>query len=302
MAHFHAHDNQKKQDNLKRPQTRVIIVLCLTALYMIAEAVGGFYSDSLALLADAGHMLADVIALGISLFAVIIASRPANQRATFGYYRAEVLAALFNGLILLLVSVFIIKEAITRLFDPVAVETHTMIGVALGGLVVNFIGLWLLHRDKDNNLNIKGAWLHVLSDTLGSIGVLISGLIIQIWGFYIADPIASIIIASLIFYSAARLVLETVGVLMEHTPAHINPSEVKKTLSAIKHVKRIHDLHIWTISPGRENLAVHVEFEGRADSEKILAQIQEVLKNKFNIGHTTIQLEKECLEPDKNCH
>lgn len=286
----------------RRPQNRVFIVLCLTALYMIAEALGGYYSNSLALMADAGHMLADVAALSISLFAVLIAARPANQRATYGYYRAEVLAALFNGLILLVVSIFIIKEAVERLFTHVAIETHTMMAVAFGGLIVNFIGLWLLHRDKDRNLNIKGAWLHVMSDTLGSIGVIISALLIQFFGWYKADAIASIIIASLIFYSAARLVWETLGVLMEHTPLHIDPKLVKQAILNIKHAKRVHDLHIWTISPGRENLSAHVEYEEGADSHELLAQIQQVLARDFKIEHTTIQIEKVCLRPDKNCH
>jgi len=297
MSHrHHAHAQAKS------PQKRILIVLCLTASYMIAEALGGFYSNSLALMADAGHMLADVAALSISLFAVLIAARPAKQRASFGYYRAEVLAALFNGLILLVVSVFIIKEAFERVFVPQIIETRTMISVALGGLMVNFIGLWLLHRDKNKNLNIKGAWLHVMSDTLGSIGVIISALLIKFFGWYKADALASIIIASLIFYSALRLVWETLDVLMEHTPLHIDPQLVKEAILNIKHAKRVHDLHIWTISPGRENLSAHVEYEEGADSHVLLAQIQQVLAQEFKIEHTTIQIEKICLRPDKNCH
>lgn len=298
MSHRHAHGIQNKS----RPQMRVIIVLFLTASYMIAEAFGGYISNSLALMADAGHMFADVAALTISLCAVLIAARPANQRATFGYYRAEVLGALFNGIILLLVSIFIIKEALERFFDPVVVETHTMIGVAFGGLVINFIGLGLLHRDKKNNLNIKGAWLHVFSDMLGSIGVIISGLIMQFWGFYKADPLASIIIASLIFYSAGRLVWETIGVLMEHMPAHLDPKIIKNAMRSIENITDVHDLHIWTISPGRENLAAHIEVASGGDNEKVLESLQKILYERFGIEHTTIQIEKECLRPDKNCH
>jgi len=269
---------------------------------MIAEALGGYYSNSLALMADAGHMLADVAALSISLLAVLIAARPANLRATYGYYRAEVLAALFNGLILLFVSIFIIKEAIERLFTTVEIETRTMMLVALGGLIVNFVGLLLLHRDKNRNLNIKGAWLHVMSDTLGSVGVIISALLIEFFHWSKADAIASIIIASLIFYSASRLVWETLGVLMEHSPPHIDSKLVKQAILNLRHVKRVHDLHIWSISPGRENLSVHVEYDKVADSSELLAEIQHMLAHEFKIEHTTIQIEKECLRPDKNCH
>jgi len=299
MSSNHQHDHKSK---LETSKIKVLIALCLTASYMIAEAIGGYYSNSLSLMADAGHMLADVAALSISLFAVIITTRPANQRATYGYYRAEVLAALFNGMLLLVVAIFIIKEAINRLFNPQLVETEIMIGVAIGGLLVNFIGLWLLHKDKSQNLNIHGAWLHVLSDTLGSIGVIISGFLIAYFGWYKADPIASIIIASLIFYSASSLVWETVGVLMEQTPAHLDSQAVKEAILAIKPAIRVHDLHIWTISPGRENLSVHVEYEQNGDAHKLLNDIQEMLTKKFNIEHTTIQIEKECLRPDKNCH
>jgi cobalt-zinc-cadmium efflux system protein len=297
MAHRHYHPK-----SIKRPQRRVFIVLFLTALYMIAEAIGGYLSHSLALLADAGHMLADVAALSISLFAVMVATRPPNERASFGYHRAEVLAAFFNGLILIFVSLFIIKEAISRLFAPVLIETHTMMAVALGGLIVNIIGLFLLHRDKSHNVNIKGAWLHVLSDTLGSLGVIISGVLIEFWNFQKADAFASLVIASLIFYSAARLVLETVGVLMEHAPAHLDPQAIKSALLKINAVKKVHDLHIWTLSPGRDNLAAHVEHEQHADTSEVLAHIQQLLSEQFGIEHTTIQLEKECLRPDNNCH
>lgn len=284
------------------PTRRVLFVLFLTASYMIAEALGGYYSNSLALMADAGHMLADVAALTISLFAFLIAARPANFKATYGYYRAEVLAALFNGLILLLVSFFIIKEAILRLFEPVEIETTVMIYIALGGLVINIIGLFTLHRDKNRNLNIRGAWLHVMSDALGSIGVILSGLIIKFWHFNNVDSIASIIIASLIFYSAGRLVFDTMDVLMEHTPAHIDPKAVKQALLSIKSAKRVHDLHIWSISSERVALSAHVELKQGGDSDALLAAVQQVLAKKFLIDHTTIQIEKECLRPDKNCH
>lgn len=285
----------------KRPSRRVFLVLCLTAGYMIAEVLGGIYSNSLALLADAGHMLADVAALVVSLFAFAIASRPKTARASFGYRRAEVIAALFNGVILLIVSFFIIKEAISRFFAPSEVDSNLMIGVALGGLLVNMIGLALLHRDKAHSLNIRGAWLHVFSDTLGSIGVVVSGTLIHFFGWTLADPIASILIAGLVCYTSFQLVLDTLRVLMEHAPLHIDPHAVANEIEGIEGTLFVHDLHIWSITSGQEALAVHVVVEKNANYNELLLAIQKMLQEKFGIGHTTIQLENECMVKDKTC-
>ncbi len=285
----------------RRPSRRVLLVLCLTATYMVAEAIGGFVSNSLALIADAGHMLADVAALIVSLMAFVLASRPANDRATFGYYRAEVLGALFNGVALLLVAIFVIKESIARFFHPAEVETGVMIWVALGGLLVNLIGLWLLHRDKNSNLNIRGAWLHVFSDTLGSIGVVVSGLLIRWFGWTMADSIASIAIAGLVCYSSIHLILETLHVLMEHTPAHIDATRVKNVILSLPNVVRVHDLHIWTITSGKDALAVHVVAEESANYNDLLKTIESVLASEFAITHTTIQIEESCRANEKIC-
>lgn len=285
----------------QRPSRRMLLVLVLTAGYMVAEAIGGFLSNSLSLLADAGHMLADVAALVISLLAFLLSARPKNYRASFGYYRAEVIAALFNGVVLLLVAFFIIKEAYLRLFSPSEVETSLMMGIALGGLVVNVIGLSLLHKDKSHNLNIRGAWLHVFSDTLGSIGVIISGLLIYFFDFPLADPIASIAIACLVAYSALHLVTDTIRVLMEHAPAHINPQEVENSLLSLPQVVLVHDLHIWSITTGKDALSVHVVAQSEADYNKLLSEIQQMLATKFGIDHATIQIENECLVKDKTC-
>lgn len=285
----------------RRPSRRVLLVLCLTASYMIAEAVGGFLSNSLALIADAGHMLADVAALIVSLMAFVMAARPANHRATFGYYRAEVLGALFNGVVLLVVSVLIIKESITRFFEPAEVETNLMIMVAVGGLIINIIGLSLLHKDKGSNLNIRGAWLHVLSDTLGSVGVVVSGLLIRFFGWTLADPIASIAIAGLVSYSSLHLILETVHVLMEHTPAHIDAGRVQDAIIAIPGVVRLHDLHIWTITTGKDALSVHVVANETANYNVLLKNIEDTLARQFGITHTTIQIEDVCAANEKIC-
>jgi cobalt-zinc-cadmium efflux system protein len=293
--------NSHVSSKVDKPSRKVFFVLCLTALYMVAEAVGGFLSNSLALLADAGHMLADVAALGVSLLAFALAARPKNLRATFGYHRAEVLGALFNGLVLLMVSFFIIKESISRFYVVANVEADLMIYVAIGGLLVNIIGLWLLHKDKSKNLNVRGAWLHVMSDTLGSIGVVVSGLLISWFGWQLADPIASIIIAALVSYSSIRLILETLHVLMEHTPTHLDPAAVKQAILQFPGAVRVHDLHIWTITSGKDALAVHVVAEKNCDYNKLLKSIEAVLSTEFGIEHTTIQIEEVCAANEEIC-
>lgn len=296
MGKHHDHGPSKR-----RPTTTVIIVLMLTASYMLAEAFGGYYSNSLSLMADAGHMLADVAALLISLIAFYISARPPNPAATFGYHRAEVIAALFNGMALLVVSFFIIKEAIGRLFAPEEIETTIMMSVAFGGLVINLISLTLLNADKAHNINVRGAWLHVMSDTLGSIGVLTSGLLVYFLGWNLADPIVSIVIALLICYSALHLILDTLKVLMEHTPSHLNPSAISEEILSIPAAVKIHDLHIWSITAGKEALSVHVVAEEGSDYDQLLHDIQQILTIKFGIDHATIQIENKCPAPDKTC-
>jgi cobalt-zinc-cadmium efflux system protein len=285
----------------KRPTKRMIIVLCLTAFYMFAEAVGGIVSNSLSLLADAGHMLADVVALSISLVAFALASRPASNRASFGYYRAEVIAALFNGVVLLIVSFFIIKEAVLRFLQPAAVESNMMIAIAVGGLLINVVGLVLLQQDKSENLNVKGAWLHVLSDALSSVGVIISGLLIYFFNWYLADPITSIAIACLVSYTALRLILETINVLMEHVPGHIDPLDVEKAILSVSNATKVHDLHIWSITSGHEALSVHIVLKPGGDFGKLLHDVEQILEKKFGITHTTIQIETISEIQDSTC-
>jgi cobalt-zinc-cadmium efflux system protein len=296
---------EKKMSNIfgntcqARPTKRVFLILCLTATYMIAELVGGLMSNSLALIADAGHMFADVAALTLSLFAFILSARSPTERASFGYHRAEVIAALFNGLVLLLVSFFIIKEAIARFFTSSEVESSLMIVVAFGGLIINVIGLFLLHQDRSHNLNIRGAWLHVLSDTLGSIGVLISGFFIYVFNWHMADPIASIVIALLVSYSAIRLIFITLRVLMEHTPEHIDPNDVCEKILSIPDALKVHHLHIWTITSGKEALSVHVVAQEDCNYDRLLRKIRKMLESSFGISHVTVQIERECQEQDK---
>jgi len=291
------------QANLSRqaPSKKLVILLTVTAGYMFLEAIGGYLSNSLALMADAGHMLADVTALIISLIAFVIAKKPADSKASFGYHRAEIIAALMNGVALLLIAFFIVKEAILRFFnEPNQIEAPTMILIALGGLVVNIFGLALLHQDKKSNLNIRGAWLHVFSDTLGSIGVVISGILIYLFDWRFLDSLTSVLIAILVSYAAIHLILETVRVLMEQSPKHLNAQEVSNAILTIKHVLAVHDLHIWTIASGMDALSVHVVVSEKADHDNIIQKTQSLLKQKFNIFHETIQVEKQCPKNPEN--
>lgn len=297
MSQAHKHH----ANNGKQPSKRLLVVLLLTASYLILEVIGGLMSNSLALLADAGHMLTDVAALGISWLAFKVAKRPPNKKATYGYYRVEVIAALFNGLTLLVVACFIVKEAFTRLMEPQAIMTGTMIAIGAGGLLVNLIGLYVLHEDKARNINIKGAWLHLLFDAMGSVVVVISGLLIRFFGLYAADSIGSMGIAVLVFYSSANLVAETLSVLMDQTPSHIDRDKVVKELIALKGVVSVHDMHIWSITPGKEAMSAHVLVEPLADQEKLQSSIHELLFHEFGIEHATIQMERGCTRPDATC-
>lgn len=277
----------------KKPTKQLLLVLCLTTAYMVAEVIGGFLSNSLALLADAGHMLADVAALLMSLMAFYISSRPADDKATYGYYRAEVIAAFINGVVLLIVSFFIIKEAMLRFFTPAEVEPDLMLWVAFGGLVINIAGLFVLKGHSSSNINIKGAFLHVMSDTLGSIGVIFSGILIKIFNWRLVDPIMSIAIALLVFYSSIRLIMETLHVLMEHAPRHINPKDILEELLSVPEILSVDNLHVWSITQGKDALSAHVVVEEGVDYNEILKNVKNILQAKFGISHTTIQIEKK---------
>jgi cobalt-zinc-cadmium efflux system protein len=283
------------------PSKRIWIVLIITAGYLVAEVVGGVMSNSLALLADAGHMLTDVAALAISLFAFRLSLRPPNKKASFGYYRAEVLAALFNGVTLLVVAVFLIKESVFRLINPSPVHSGAVMLIALGGLLVNLLGLKLLYKDKAASINIKSAWLHLLFDALGSIAALVSGIFIYFYGWTLADPIASIAIALMVLYSSVYLIAQTVEVLMENTPAHIDAIAVAHAIAKVPQALSVHDLHIWSIRPGQETLSAHVIITKDADFDEIQKSIHDLLADRFGINHVTIQLERNCTHPDATC-
>lgn len=271
---------------------RLWVVLLLTAAFMVVEAVGGWLSGSLALLADAGHMLTDVGALGLSLLTAWIALRPADESKTYGYLRWEILAALVNGAALFGIAVWVVIEAFQRLREPAPVESGLLLAVAAGGLVVNLIALRVLHGAHQENLNTRGAYLHILGDLLGSVGALAAGAVIALTGWTPIDPILSIGLSLLILAGALRLVRESTDILLEAVPRHVSMAEVRERMLAIPGVDAVHDLHVWTVTSGMVAMSGHAVVPSLDDHPRALEAIRETVAT-LGIGHVTIQLELE---------
>ena len=294
--HSHNHSYSHAQGHGSGNQRRLALVLALVLLYMVAEVVGGLLTNSLALLADAGHMLSDAGALALSLFALWMARRPAAPGRTYGNYRTEILAALANGATLVAVAVYIFIEAFHRFGAPPEVQGAAMMGVAVGGLIVNLAGLWILNAGKSESLNVRGAWLHVLTDALGSVGAILAGALVWGFGWNWADPLASVIIGVLVIYSSWALLKETVNVLMEGAPGHLDVDEVRDAMRGVAGVRAVHDLHVWTITSGLVALSAHVVVEDESFNQRTLSAVRERLHERFGIEHSTIQLERESFE------
>jgi cobalt-zinc-cadmium efflux system protein len=258
---------------------------------MLAEVFGGWWTGSLALLADAGHMSTDVAALALALTAIWFGSRPATSSKTFGYYRLEILAALINGVALVLISLLIFYEAYSRWGNPPQVRSGVMMIVASGGLVINIICAWILHGDHEKDLNMRGAWLHIMSDALGSVGAIIAGALMMFYGWYTADPLFSVLIGLLIIWSSWHLIRESVNVLLEGTPAHINLAAVEEAILETAGVQAVHDLHVWTITSGREALSAHVIHIEPISQPELLKELRSKLYDRFGVDHLTIQME-----------
>ena len=269
------------------------IALAITTGFMLVEAIGGYLTSSLALLADAGHMVTDVAALGFSLFAIWLARRPATQQRSFGYLRAEVLAALVNSAALIAISIYIFWEAIQRLNAPPEVHSGPMLVVAIAGLCANLVSAWVLSRGggHQHNLNTRGAFLHVMSDALGSVGAIIAAIIMLATGWYLADPLLSGGIGLLILWSSWRLLRESVDVLMESTPEGINPSEVAAAAQSIHGVTDLHDIHIWTVTSGLVAMSAHVAVTNLEEWPATLNALSALLRDRFDIAHSTLQPE-----------
>jgi len=296
-AHSHAHHHHDEGPTA-RNRRRLSIVLVLTALYMVAEAVGGWWTGSLALLADAGHMLTDVAALALALTALWFGSRPATPSKTFGYYRLEILAAFINGVALVLISLLIFYEAYERWANPPPVKSGVMMIVATGGLIINLACAWILHGDHEVDLNVRGAWLHIIGDALGSLGAIIAGVLMMFYGWYGADPVFSVVISLLIVWSSWNLIRESVNVLLEGTPAHINLAAVEEAILETDGVEDVHDLHIWTITSGREALSAHVIHAQKTVQPLLLKELRAKLHDRFGVDHLTIQMETQDFEDE----
>ncbi len=270
------------------------ISLFIVVFFMVAEIVGGLFSNSLALLGDAGHMFVDALALFVSVFAINIARRPATETKTFGYFRAEIIAALANGIFLLGISAFILYEAVQRFQNPPEVQAPLMLIVSIIGLIANVVMVALLMRNHES-LNVRAAFWHVATDTLSSVGVIVAGLIIQFTGYTIADPIIAALISVIIFVGAIRVVGESLDILLEAVPHEIKINEVIQAIKTIPGIDDVHDLHVWTITSGVYALSTHLSIQDRAVSEsaKLMTDVNERLEHDFGIRHTTLQLECE---------
>lgn len=297
---MHGHDHSHIQESFpqglpagaRRSQARRLkLVLVLVGTYMIAEVVGSFLTGSLALLADAGHTLSDLASLLLGLFAVWVAQRPASRQRTYGHTRVEILAALGQGVALVAVAIMIFAEATSRLGTAPEVNGLGMMAVATGGMLANAVGMLLLERGRRDSLNIRGVWLHLATDALGSFGVIVAGALV--WGFdwTWADPAIAMVIAVLVLFSAWQLLRDAVDILMEAAPGHLDVEEIRDAMLDLTAVSDVHDLHVWTIGNGEVSLSSHLVSPDGVDPNGLLREVREVLAERFSIHHTTVQIE-----------
>jgi len=265
-------------------------VLALTLAFAVVEVVGGLLSGALVLLADAAHMLTDAAAVGLSLFAVWIARRPATPQKTYGYYRLEILAALVNGAALIAVTLWIVLEAVRRLGHPEPIRSGLLLAVAVAGLVANLVAVAIMHRAKGESLNVRGAYLHVLSDVLGSVAAIAAGAIVALTGWLPADPILSIALSVLILVGAVRLTREAADILLEATPSHVPVGALAAAMAAVRGVAGVHDLHVWTVSSGMVAMSGHATVPEAADHQRVLEEISRRVRE-FGVQHVTVQVE-----------
>ncbi len=280
---------------MNHAERRLAWALMLTGLILIAEVAGGLWTGSLALLSDAAHVFLDLLALALSYFALRLVALPPDDRYTYGFHRVQVLAALVNGATLLLVAFGILREAWERFLNPQAILVGPMLAIALMGLALNGAVTLILRRHEHHDLNVRSAFLHVLGDTLSSIGVIIAGAIIYFTGWFWVDPLISAFIVLVILIGSGRVLRETVPILIEGMPPGIKASQVAEAMLHVQGVQEVHDLHVWTISPGFVAMSAHVVLADQAISQaqKIMENLKRILSEKFGIEHTTIQFECE---------
>jgi cobalt-zinc-cadmium efflux system protein len=293
----HSHSALGDRSSKRKP---LAIALAITTTFLVIEVIGGIAANSLALLADAGHMATDAGALLLSLFAAWLASRPATPRRSFGFMRAEILAAAVNSAILILLSLYIFYEAWERFSDPPEIRSGLMLGVAVAGLCANIVSAWVLSRGggHQHDLNTRGAFLHVIGDLLGSVATIVAAVIIMLTGWEKADPILSVVIGGLIVFSAWKLLKEAVDILLEATPTDIDPQAVRSALKRVPGIVEVHDLHVWTVTSGIVAASAHLEITRVRQWREILEEASHLLADEFGIAHTTLQPEE--YPPDRS--
>jgi cobalt-zinc-cadmium efflux system protein len=302
MAHAHRHGQpgglgetlDARREDTRR---RLLVALAINLVLLAATFVGALLTGSLALLADTGHMLSDVAAIGLGLLAGGLASLPGGPRRTFGYQRTEVIAALVNGIALAVIAVLVAIEAIDRLGEPPEIAGLGVLLLGLAALVGNLAATWILARGEREDLNLEGVLRHSAADALGSVGVIVSGGVILATGWAPIDPLASLAIAALILASSMRLVAEPINVLMEAAPAGMDAGRIAREMTQVEHVRAVHDLHVWTVTAGFEALAAHVVVEPGADRDLVRRTLEVMLDERHGIRHTTLQMEEEA--PDE---
>lgn len=306
MKH-HGHARARHHESGQSARGSLKLALIITSTFLVAEFAGALYTNSLALLADSGHMLTDVAALGMSFFAMWFSTKRATPRKTYGFYRVEILAALLNGVFLVLIALYIFYEAYHRFLNPPEVKANWMLVVATAGLLANLASAYLLFGKRHESLNVRGAFFHVLSDAIGSVGAIIASIAIMVGGYRAADPLMSTIVAVLILSSSWILIRDAVDILLEGTPSHINIVSLREQLGRVGGVGSVHDLHVWTLTSGVLAMSCHVVVQGeefrRGD---VLNQINCIAREAFRIDHTTIQIEDANVPQEVfdscNCH
>jgi cobalt-zinc-cadmium efflux system protein len=287
MGHGHSHSPAGKN------KQRLAIVLALTSTYLLAELIGGLMTQSLALLADAGHMLTDVAGLALALMAIRFAERPATPERTYGYYRIEILAALTNGVVLIGIAFYILYEAYERFRNPPIVQSGLMLAIAAIGLLVNGLGIYLLHAASEESLNMKAAYFEVFYDLLASVGVIGAGVIMLTTGWYYADPLISAGIGLFILPRTWLLIRDAVGVLLEGTPTDVNLAALREKIQGVPGVADVHDLHVWSLTSGVNAMSVHTVLADHALHDQVLAAVRQKVTSEFKIMHATVQVECE---------
>jgi cobalt-zinc-cadmium efflux system protein len=300
-GHSHNHDHAHHDHAAHASVRSLRIALILTGAFLVVEVIGGFLSNSLALLADAGHMLTDVAALALSLFVAWFSRQPGTPQKSYGYLRWEILAAFLNGSALLLISAGIIVESVLRIRNPEPVG-GLMLWVAVAGLIINVISARILHGGASENMNVRGAYLHVLGDLLGSVGVVVAALIIRYTGWLLADPIASFVTTALIMRGAWTLVRESVDILLESAPKHIDLDAVRQQLEAIPGIESVHDLHVWSVNPRMVAMSAHAIVRNASVQQHVLEHVHDAM-GLFGIGHVTVQIEQsEMIDRETHAH